>query len=238
MMCNRFVSFIWQIAPYLLNVVEIRTFWRSSGFLISYVAASFYENIQTLCSALSWSIPQALHHDLRTMLLSLSHSCVVGCVLRVMIVLEGEPLSPPEVLFSLRWSLYVDPFGCPSTLTIVPYPSHWKTLTQHARCCYHGVGRWWVLHAFLQTRRFKLRLHNSISALSDQRILFLTVRESFRWFALQTPGGLSCVFHRGEAFVWPLCIRHRHVISSHTSAFSLSSYPLPVLSMSFRGICL
>lgn len=169
------------------------------------------------------------------MLLSLSHSYIVLAVCldswscwKVSLCLRLRPL------FSLRWSLYVDPFSCPSTLTIVPYANHWRTLPQPDAAAM-VLGRWWVVHGFLQTKCFKLRLKNSISGLCDQRILFLTVWESFRWFPLQTPGGLSCVF---EAFSWPLCIRHLCVISSHTSPFSLSGYPLPVFSMSFRGICL
>lgn len=147
-----------------------------------------------------------------------------------MMVLEGELLSPPEVPVFIKMISVHGSIQLSTTLTIVPYPSHWKPLSTML-LPWHRAGDEWCT----RTRCFKLRLKNSISGLSDQRILFLPVWESFWWYLCKLPVGFHVSFTE-EKLLSGHSALGTSVISSHTSAFSLSSYPLAVFSMSFRGI--
>ena len=54
------------------------------------------------------------------------------------------------------------------------------------------LGTWWAMPGFLQTWRLELRPNGSILVLSDQRILFLTVWDSFRCFFANSKWGFMC----------------------------------------------
>ena len=49
--------------------------------------------------------------------------CCLGCVLRVIVLLEGELSPQPEVLNALEQVLYFAPFIFPSILTSLPVPT-------------------------------------------------------------------------------------------------------------------
>lgn len=135
-MCIRFVSFIWQLSPSL----EIQSCDR--GFLISDVATSFHENIQTLCSVVSWSMPQEIFQD--NAIFFLSHSCMVLAVCSFMIMLEVESLSLPEVLVFIKSSLYMDPFSYqPWLLSHIPTTE--KTLTHTVLLPWYWADDEWCM---------------------------------------------------------------------------------------------
>lgn len=54
----------------------------------------------------------------------------------------------------------------------------------------------------------RIKDKRSLLVPSEWKILFLTVWESFKW-SLQTPGGLSGVFYRGQAFIGHSAIKSR-----------------------------
>ena len=103
-------------------------------------------------------------------------------------------------------SAFPQPWPVPAT----EKPSHSMMLPPPCFTVGMVLDRWWAVPGFLQTWLVELRPNGSILVSLDQRILFLTVWESFRCI-FQTPSGLSCVFHWGEASVCPLC--HKAQIS-------------------------
>ncbi len=110
--------------------------------------------------------------------------------------------------FSSRISLYLAAFIFPSIATNRPVPAaekHPHSMMLPPPCFTVGtvLDRWWVVPGFLHTYRLELRPKSSILVSSDQRILFVTILESFRCFLANS--GLSCVLHWGEASVGPLC---------------------------------
>lgn len=145
LMCHRFVYFVWQLAPYWSNILEIQSCY--SRLLISYVAASFDENIQTFCSlaeashklSVPWFEENAIFPE------PLLHC--LGCVL-IWSCWKGNLCPRMRSCFSLRW--YMHPFSCPSTPTIVPYSKvekHSRIITLLA-CISMVLARWWVVHGF------------------------------------------------------------------------------------------
>ncbi len=110
--------------------------------------------------------------------------------------------------FSSRISLYLAAFIFPSIATSRPVPAaekHPHGMMLPPPCFTVGtvLDRWWAVPGFLHTYHLELRPKSSILDSSDQRILFVTILESFMCFL--TPCGLSCVLHWGEASVGPLC---------------------------------
>ena len=103
----------------------------------------------------------------------------LGPVLRVIVLLEGEPLAQSEVLSALDQVLIQDI----SVLRCIqlslnpdqsPSPCHWKILPPSCFTVGIVLGRWWAVLGFLQTSRLEFRTNGSILVSSDQRILFLT----------------------------------------------------------------
>ncbi len=76
-------------------------------------------------------------------------------------------------------------------------PCSWKTppaLCCHPPCFTVGtvLDRWWALPGFLHTYRLELRPKSSILVSSDQRILFVTILESFRCFLANSMQAFMC----------------------------------------------
>ena len=108
--------------------------------------------------------------------------CCLGCVLRVIVLLEGEYSPQSEVLSNLeqvfiKIFLYFAPFIFPSILTRLPVPAAEKH--PHRMMLpppFFTIG---MVPGFLQMWRFAFWPKRSILVSSDQRILFLMVWESF-----------------------------------------------------------
>ena len=111
----------------------------------------------------------------------------LGCVLRVIVLLEGEPSSQSDVLsrISTTISLFFALFIFPSILTSLPVPAAEK----------HPHSMMLLPPCF--------RPKSSILVSSDQIILFLMIWESLGAF-WQPPSRLSCAFYCGVVSVWPL----------------------------------
>ncbi len=89
--------------------------------------------------------------------------------------------------FSSRISLYLAAFIFPSIATGRPVPAaekHPHSMMLPPPCFTVGtvLDRWWAVPGFLHTYRLELRPKSSILVSSDQRILFVTILESFRCF--------------------------------------------------------
>ena len=91
----------------------------------------------------------------------------LGCMLKVIVLLEGEPLAQCEALSTLdpvllRISLYFAPFSFPSTVTSPPSPCRWKTPPQHdsATTVFHHVmsGAWFLPDMMLRIEARQLNL--------------------------------------------------------------------------------
>ena len=127
----------------------------------------------------------------------------LGCVLRVIFLLEGELWPQSEVLsrFSSRIALYFAQFIFASILTSLPVPAaekHPHSMMLPPPCFTVGM-----VPGFHQTWHLAFKPKSSILVSSYQRISFPMVWESLGAF-WQTPSGLSCTFHWGVASVWPL----------------------------------
>ncbi len=132
-----------------------------------------------------------LGHSKTFTALCINHSC---CVLRVIVLLEGEPSAQSEVLNALGWVFI-------KSISIV----WWIELCSTAWCCYQHtlLSGWYSAGDEQSLVSFKHDVWNWGS--SDQIILFLTVWGSFRCFFVNS----KCVFfclHWGKDWVWP----HQH----------------------------
>ncbi len=105
--------------------------------------------------------------------------------------------------FSSRISLYLAAFIFPSIATSRPVPAaenHPHSMMLPPPCFTVGtvLDRWWAVPGFLHTYRLELRPKSSILVSSDQRILFVTILESFRCFFSKLHAGfhVSCTEER------------------------------------------
>ncbi len=76
------------------------------------------------------------------------------------------------------------------------------------------LDRWWAVPGFLHTYRLELRPKSSILVSSDQRILFVTILESFRCFLANSMWAFMCLALRshkaptGGGLQWWLTFSH------------------------------
>ena len=138
--------------------------------------------------------------------------CCLGCVLWVIVLLEGEPSAESEVLSTLDQVFIKDITVLWSVqLSLNPDQSLQLKNTPTAWCCHHyasPLGWYWEGDELcLVSSR-----HDIYNWGQTVESWFHQTREScFSQSAsplgafLQTPIGLSFVFHWGEASVWPLC---------------------------------
>ena len=114
---------------------------------------------------------------------------------KVIVLLLGEPLAQLEVLSALNQVfIIISLYFAPSDQ--FPGPFHWKTPTSMMLpppCFTIGVvlGRWWAVPAY--SRHLELRPNGSILVSSDERILFLTLWESFRRFFANSQQAFMCL---------------------------------------------
>ena len=142
----------------------------------------------------------------------------LDCVLRVIVLLEGEPSAQSEVLSALdqvfienisvlctvQLSFKPDQIGGPIPASVKP--SHSMMLPPPCFTAGMVLGRWWVLRGFPQTWRLELWPTSSVLVSSDQRILFLTGWESFGCFFFpNSKRTFLCLSLRGHDSIWPLC---------------------------------
>ena len=109
--------------------------------------------------------------------------CCLGCVLKVIVLLESEPRPSLRSWalwsrFSSRISLYFAPFIFTSILTSLPVPS--AEIHPHSMMLPPPSFTIGMVPGFLQAWRLAFRPKSSILVSSDQRILFFIVSESFR----------------------------------------------------------
>ncbi len=100
--------------------------------------------------------------------------------------------------FSSRISLYLAAFIFPSIATSRPVPAaekHPHSMMLPPPCFTVGtvLDRWWAVPGFLHTYRLELRPKSSILVSSDQRILFVTILESFRCFLANSMRAFMCL---------------------------------------------
>ncbi len=100
--------------------------------------------------------------------------------------------------FSSRISLYLAAFIFPSIATSRPVPAaekHPHSMMLPPPCFTVGtvLDRWWAVPGFLHTYRLELRPKSSILDSSDQRILFVTILESFRCFLANSMRAFICL---------------------------------------------
>ncbi len=100
--------------------------------------------------------------------------------------------------FSSRISLYLAAFIFPSIATGRPVPAaekHPHSMMLPPPCFTVGtvLDRWWAVPGFLHTYRLELRPKSSILVSSDQRILFVTILESFRCFLANSMRAFMCL---------------------------------------------
>ncbi len=145
--------------------------------------------------------------------LCINHSC---CVLRVIVLLEGEPSAQSEVLNALGW-VFIKSISIVWCIELCP--TAWS-------CYQHTLLSGWYSAGDEQSLvSFKHDVWNGGS--SDQIIWFLTVWGSFRCFFVNS----KCVFfclHWGEDCIWPHNKAHiggvlqwclsfcRYLLSPHT----------------------
>ncbi len=111
--------------------------------------------------------------------------------------------------FSSRISLYLTAFIFPSIATSRPVPAaekHPHSMMLPPPCFTVGtvLDRWWAVPGFLHTYRLESRPKSSILVSSDQRILFVTILESFRCFLANSVRVFMCLALR-RGFAGPLC---------------------------------
>ena len=119
------------------------------------------------------------------------------CV-RVVVLLEGEPLPESEVLVHSGAGFHQ---GSLCTFLLSSFPRSWLVsqsllLKNISISLCITVG---MVTVFLETWCLAFRPKSSILFSSEQRILFLMVWESFRCL-LATPSGLSCAFLLRSSF--------------------------------------
>ncbi len=100
--------------------------------------------------------------------------------------------------FSSRISLYLAAFIFPFIATSRPVPAaekHPHSMMLPPPCFTVGtvLDRWWAVPGFLYTYRLELRPKSSILVSSDQRILFVTILESFRCFLANSMQAFMCL---------------------------------------------
>ncbi len=100
--------------------------------------------------------------------------------------------------FSSRISLYLAAFIFPSIATSRPVPAaekHPHSMMLPPPCFTVGtvLDRWWAVPGFLHKYRLELRPKSAILVSSDQRILFVTILESFRCFLANSMRGFMCL---------------------------------------------
>ncbi len=105
--------------------------------------------------------------------------------------------------FSSRISLYLAAFIFPSIATSRPVPAaekHPHSMMLPPPCFTVGtvLDRWWAVPGFLHTYRLELRPKSSILVSSDQRILFVTILESFRCFLANSMWAFMCLALRSH----------------------------------------
>ncbi len=138
--------------------------------------------------------------------LSISHSCGV---LRVIVLLEGEPSAQSEVLNALDWVFIKDIsiFWCTEHFFYSDEslsPCRWKTAPQHEAATstlYFWDGTLQEMSSawFPSNMMLRIEVHQS------RGILFLTVWGSSRSFFANSKCVFMCL-HWREYWVWP----HRH----------------------------
>ncbi len=100
--------------------------------------------------------------------------------------------------FSSGISLYLAAFIFPSIATSRPVPAaekHPHSMMLPPPCFTVGtvLDRWWAVPGFLHTYCLELRPKSSILVSSDQRILFVTILESFRCFLANSMRAFMCL---------------------------------------------
>ncbi len=100
--------------------------------------------------------------------------------------------------FWSRISLYLAAFIFPSIATSRPVPAaekHPHSMMLPPPCFTVGtvLDRWWAVPGFLHTYRLELRPKSYILVSSDQRILFVTILESFRCFLANSMQAFMCL---------------------------------------------
>ncbi len=100
--------------------------------------------------------------------------------------------------FSSRISLYLTAFIFPSIVTSRPVPAaekHPHSMMLPPPCFTVGtvLDRWWAVPGFLHTYHLELRPKSYILVSSDQRILFVTILESFRCFLANSMRAFMCL---------------------------------------------
>lgn len=94
------------------------------------------------------------------------------------------------------------PYSFPSTLTSLPVLAaeiHHHSMMLPPPCFAVGIvsGRWLVMPGFFQRKTLELKPNSLILILLKQKVLFLTVRESFRcFFELQMGFHVFCTEER------------------------------------------
>ena len=157
--------------------------WGFSAILIcrsSQALSGWMGSVSGQPEMFDWVQVRVLAGPLRE--LSLSHSCVVlvvclGSLSCWMVNLQAQSevltafIKDISVLCSIQ--LYLNPDQFPSPCKTPPQDDA-ATIMLTAGMI---LGRWWAVPGLLQTWGLQLRPNNSILVSSDQRILFLTVRE-------------------------------------------------------------
>lgn len=148
--CSIFAQCGWN-----LDILEIQSCY--SGFPISYI---LFRPFAQCWAEASHKLSAPLFEDNAIVPEPLLHC--LGCVLRLMIMLEGEPLSPPEALVFIKMisvcgsiQLPINPDYCPICQLLK------NTLT--AWCCCHGIGQvmsgaWFPPNKMLQIKAEKFNL--------------------------------------------------------------------------------
>ncbi len=140
--------------------------------------------------------------------------------------------------FSSRISLYLAAFIFPSTATSRPVPAaekHPHSMMLPPPCFTVGtvLDRWWAVPGFLHTYRLELRPKSYILVSSDQRILFVTILESFRCFLANSMRVFMCLALR-RGFRRATRIKPRLVEGCSDGWLSTTFSHLPNASLELR----